>query len=189
MAENGRRPPRDYDWMAIRSRFVEGHAEGDRHVFPTLDEVAQFFDVSSDRVRKVSAREGWVQQRRAWQQRLEAERQQRKAERIATETEALDTSALRAAKIGIELCLVGLHHLASARDTLDTGQLLQVARAAERYQSVGITAIGTVPPLPDPGAAALYPDEVLQRDDPDRLAAVAAILFECGALPLPDHAA
>lgn len=179
MASHAQRPRRRYDWPAIRARYVEGHPEGDRHVWPTLAEVAEHFNVSQYRVREVSASERWPQLRASQSAELEAERRRARTRVIATTAAELDAAAASTADLGMRLTLSELDEMASdPAGPIDTHRLLRLARAADRFFALGQRALGTR--LHDAGRVHA-PDPVgdaLRRDDPERLAAVLAILAE-----------
>lgn len=190
------------NWLEAKRVYVEGIPDAESGLrFVSMAEIGQTFDVSEAAVKKRASREGWVAERAAFVAKIEDRRQRRRANRLAIESEKLDTSVLDAAKAGVTLVKMRMHEVAErskdslrsdARQTrIDARELSVLATALDVFHRVALRALG------DPDAMKTHEvtnwrgnpqhiSEALKRDDPERLAAVIAILGEVGlddALP------
>jgi hypothetical protein len=191
---------REYDWPAIRRRYVEGVRDGDEGVtqWPSLDAVAEHFGVAANRVREKSAQEGWRTQRTQWQAQLEATRRQAKAAAMSKEATNLDGRALDASKLGLQLAVTRLTEIGQAAQrarseagpgggsggVIDAQEMQRLAQAVDLWHKIGLRAVG------DPETHRLEitgangaPIEIaaeLRRDDPSRMAGVLGVLQQAG---------
>ena len=106
---------RRYPWPDVKQVYVEGTVDdkGNRD-YPSLEKVADLFDIPPVRVREKSASEGWRDQRAAFQAHLEKVRQQKRAADMATEATDVDTKALNLAKMGFSLVQVRMGEILKA---------------------------------------------------------------------------
>jgi hypothetical protein len=191
---------RSYDWPSIKKRYVEGLLNREKGVteWPTLEEVAQHFDLPSARIREKSAMEGWVEQRRGWQAQAEAVRRQNRANAMSQAAVALDGRALDAAKTGLQLCIARLAEIGqqaqanraasnatgAAASGIDAQEQTRLAQAVDLWHKIGLRAVG------DPETHRVeitgvngQPIEIaaeLKRDDPNRITGVLAVLSQAG---------
>lgn len=94
------------DWIAARRYYVEGYLdpETQRHVFPTLEEVAAKFGASVSAVRHRAAAERWTEQRTQFLHAIAQRSQEEAARRIAEEIgETQVTLAVRAFRRFLEI--------------------------------------------------------------------------------------
>jgi hypothetical protein len=191
---------RTYDWTAIRRRYVEGVRNGDEGVteWPSLDAVAEHFGAAPNRVREMSAKEGWRGQRAQWQAQLEATRRQAKAAAMSKEATALDGRALDAAKMGLQLAIARLAEIGQqaqrARSdagvggapagVIDAQEQQRLAQAVDRWHKIGLRAVGDPEThrveITGANGAPLEIAAELRRDDADRLAGVLGVLQQAG---------
>lgn len=188
-----------YDWPAIKRRYVEGHPASDGSgvtEWPSLDAVALHYGLPAARVREKSAIEGWVGARQKWQAQMEATRQQARANALAKSATEVDTGALNASKLGLQLCMAVLRDRARVvqeqqqsgatgnRITVSSLELSRLAQAVDLWHRIGLRAVGDteVSRLEITGAGG-RPIEIateLKRDDPQRLAGVLSVLTAAG---------
>lgn len=156
---------RRYDWDTVRAAYVEGVKDEDgQHRWPSLNEVADLFEVPANRCREHASKEQWTEQRAAYQSHLEKVRQERRAQELAQEASELDSRALNSAKAGLGLVTSRLGEIAQSlkehqkeqqrrvesgqpRDFqpgLDAKELETLARAAVAWHQLGGRAIGDV---------------------------------------------
>lgn len=152
-------PPRFYDWDAMRIRYVEGVADPRSEwgrVWPSMNQVADHYEMPANRVRERAARDKWLNQRTAFQQQLDADRQRARSELLAKEAVRLDGNALQAAQAGVQLVLARLSELAADQQAaqrlraagitdgpaVDSKEMSELAGAVERWQRVGERALG-----------------------------------------------
>lgn len=181
-------PRRIYDWPEIKRRYVEGVPHPDEGIteWPSLDAVAEHFEVGANRVREKAAKEGWRAQRTQWQASLEATRQQAKISKMSKEVENLDSSALDAAKLGIGLVKARLAVIAEKRELegIDALEQQRLAAAVDLWHRVGLRAVGDPEThrleITGAGGAPLEIATELRRDDADRLSGVLAVLQQAG---------
>lgn len=177
-----------YDWPSGRQRYVEGYLDGERQVWPTLNDIAEYLGASRARTGEVCAEEGWAEQRRAWQHRVETERQDRRAKQLAQEGDELDLTAVGAAKLGVGLVRIRLGEILKDQQVnpgrIRATELSALGQAADLFHRIGLRALG------DPGTQRLEitgangrPIDIaatLRRDDPERLVGVLAVLRAAG---------
>jgi hypothetical protein len=94
-----------YDWIDIRTKFIEGIpvADSDDREFLNLKDLAARLKVPLQRVYQVSSEEQWVAQREAYQTKLAKQRQARRIASMVKESEAFDYAALDIAKDGLTI--------------------------------------------------------------------------------------
>ena len=176
------------DWPSAKARYVEGFLDGERQVYPTLEEVARWLGCAPGTVRMMSGREGWTEARRQWQQKVERERQNRRAKQLAAAADDLDKGALNVAELGIGLVR---DRLAEAEEDWKAGlghlpprDLTALGQAADLFHRIGLRALGDpdTQRLEITGANGQPLDlaSTLARDDPARLSGVLAVLHAAG---------
>lgn len=107
--EYAMRPRRTYAWGDLRRLFVEGEPGADVNEaadswhFPTLVEIARRYDLSVQRLRMRSAKDGWVAQRDEFKARLADTLAQRRAMEATKSIANTDARALATARIGASL--------------------------------------------------------------------------------------
>lgn len=160
-----------HDWEAVRSAYCEGIGTDEdplSRTWPSLNEVAQRFQITSSQVRDRSAREHWPEQRQAYQQQLATTRMQRRAIELSREAVEFDAKALSTAKLGMAMVtariseiarLVQLHQgrraMALERlqqglpvqtedllSAIDSRELDTLARAGLQWHQLGQKALG-----------------------------------------------
>lgn len=105
---------RKYDWESVKQVYVEGRVDdsGNR-TYPTLQQVADLFEIQSSRVREAAARGEWTAARAAFQAHVEKVRQEKRAADLAKEGVALDESALKVSKLGVSLITARIGEIAN----------------------------------------------------------------------------
>lgn len=191
---------RDYDWEAIRRRYIEGVPDRDNGttIWPSLDQVADHFGVVGTRVREKSGQQGWVQQRKQWQAQLELTRRNAKAAAMSKEATQLDGRALSAAQMGLQLCIARLTELGQAAQAarannagspgaasvIDAGEQARLAQAVDLWHKVGLRAVGDPETqrleITGAGGGPIEIGAELRRDDPNRIVGVLAVLESAG---------
>lgn len=155
--ELGRQPRRRYNNVhEVERAYVEGRQDAaGHHVWPTLREVADDFDIGPGRVRAWAARGCWVQKRDSYRAELQEARWRCQAQVRAHAAEAVDVQAVHAAAAGLAAVLARfeeLHDLnelpsdPSAPSVLSGFELHRLSRAALTWQAVGLAALGQSPP-------------------------------------------
>lgn len=156
-----------HDWRAIEDFFVEGELDdqGNRS-WPTQRRVAELFEVSERLVRERIAAEDLSGRRAAFKANHEKILAGKRAADLAKEATELDASALRVAKVGLQLLNLRsgeiLKAVADKRKAqqeavasgeeyedyglspIDPKELAALAAAGESYQRIGARALGEV---------------------------------------------
>lgn len=196
----GGRTQREYDWPAIKARYVEGVRNPDEGIteWHSLDQVAAHFQVVPARVREKSAMEGWVEERNRYQAQVEATRRHARAAAMSKKATELDGSALNAAGMGLQLCIARLAELGqraqamraqtvgdgTPQSGIDALEMQRLAAAVELWHKVGLRAVGDPEThrieLTGSNGQPLEIAQELKRDDPSRLAGVLAVLRQAG---------
>lgn len=197
-AFGGRPAPksRNYDWPAIKARYVLGYLEGERTIWPSLDSCAEHFEVVPVRVRERSAAEGWRQQRADHQNELERTAAKSRAKKFTDTAEKLDSGAIQAAEFGVQLVTARLVEIAETRrdakaqggdegySRIDARELELLARAADMFHRLGMRAVGDPESLKQEitgaNGQAVRLEGELQRDDATRIAGVLSVLDKAG---------
>lgn len=206
-----------YPWHKIRVAFIEGMpvqgTEDERH-FPTQREVAEIFEVPYERVRKVASQERWTAKREAAEMEAIQERLKKRAKQIAKNALDFDEKAHNAAKLGMAMVTTRLAEIAkdvqvrkplrdAALQKLANGQsvtkeelysairaseLNELANAADRFQSLGMKALGTDVQRVDiaglegntTNVNVVNVRQEIQRDDVERMASMLEAMTEAG---------
>jgi hypothetical protein len=162
-----------HDWEAIRAAYTEGMPKDDAdndedREWPTLEEVAERFDIRADQVRRRAGKESWSLQRVAVQRRIADTRTKKRASALARESVEFDTRTLSIAKMGqgaiamrVAEILQDAHQHQQRRteaaqrtaagqpsdwrdyvSPVDARELDSLARAAQTFQMMGRKAMG-----------------------------------------------
>jgi hypothetical protein len=155
---------RDLDWKAIKREYVEGMLiDGVRKANPTLEEVAERFDlhVSIVRKRAATSNENWSAERELFQARLETAQREKTTEILASKGAEFDALSLRNAEKMFKVIERQLDAAlaANAPLTLTPNQLAAIASGARQAQHVGRLVMGD-----STDNARLYA-ELLQKPD------------------------
>jgi hypothetical protein len=189
-----------HDWEAVRRAYVEGwpakSQSGTQKVtfWPTLREVAERFGISDPYVREKSSKQGWTEQRRTWQAQLEAQHRQARAATMSKKATEVDSTALDAATMGLQLCLAALADIGQRAQQrrsetmgqpdiaprIDALEQSRLAQAVDLWHKVGLRAVGDPEThrleITGAGGGPIELAAELRRDDPDRIAGVLAVL-------------
>jgi hypothetical protein len=191
---------RRFDWPTIKARYVEGvkPVNGDTFLWPTTQEVADYYGCSVHTLREKSTREGWLAQRTQWQAQVEARRREARANALVQKAVNLDTKALSAAEAGIGLCMARLQEIGQAHQTartaagpgaastgvIDALEQTRLAQAIDLWHKIGLRAVGEPEAqrieLTGANGAPLEITAELRRDDPNRIATVLGVLEQAG---------
>ena len=111
-------PRRRYDWETVRRRYVEGLEDPEHgRVWSSLNESADHFGITRQRVQEQSSRHGWVRQRDAFRQRVAEAVIAAKAQALAARRIDVDTAAADAAEHGIALVRARLGEVDTDRNS------------------------------------------------------------------------
>jgi len=104
-----------YDWLTIKRVYVEGYVNADGgQVWPSQTETAELLEIPRSRLAERCAAEHWADDRAVYQAHLEAVKQRKRIEGLAQDAVEVDSNALRAAKLGIQLGVQRLGEIAKA---------------------------------------------------------------------------
>lgn len=153
-----------HDWKAIKREYVEGIViDGVRKANPTMDEIAERFDIHVSIVRKRAATsaENWAAERDLFQARLETAQREKTTEILASKGAEFDAISLRNAEKMFKVIERQLDAAISANTplTLTPNQLAALASGARQAQHVGRLVMGD-----STDNARLYA-ELLQKPD------------------------
>lgn len=207
-----------YPWDTIRRDFIEGtpvHGTKNERVWMNLRELAEAHGVPYDRIRKKAAKERWSEHKSSHQVIAEQERARVRAKQIATNALDFDEKSFNAAKMGMGLVMTRLGEMAQevqvkrkdredalaraaqglpvSREELysavNANHLNELAVAAERFQSLGMKALGTdvqrvdIQGMGDTTVNVVNVTSELKRDDVDRSVGVIGAMIEAGLFP------
>lgn len=124
-----------YDWVLIKSEFVEGITKDGEHYQPTLQELSDKYGPSMSTIKKRSANDNWVQEKNLYRTKVEQKVQEKKAIHLAGESASFGSDALTTVKklinrINTELNNpeIGPHELqklsSSLKDGVQSGNLI-----------------------------------------------------------------
>ena len=216
-----RRPTaQKYDWETIRRDFIEGMPKAgtkDERWYPTQKELAEMHEVPYIRVRKYATAERWTSKREAAQMVAIQARQRKRAKQIAKNAMDFDEKSHSVAKLGIAMVTTRLAEIGKevqvktpfrkdALERLERGEsvtpeelysavrykeLEGLAGAAERFQTIGMKALGTDVQKIDVNAEfggttnvnVVSVSTEMRRDDTDRMAKMLEAMGEAGLLP------
>lgn len=92
------------DWVAVRESFVQGLPQGDdSRAWPTLQELADIYNVSYHAVASHSSKERWAEQRASYQSDIETAKRQSRITDIVKKAQDIDDHALRMANLGASI--------------------------------------------------------------------------------------
>ena len=206
-----------YDWPALQRVFVEGEEKDDGSLVTfNLKEISDRFGVPYQRVRERASQERWTDRRNVHQQQTAVERQRKQRKKMVDESVQFDVNALNAAKLGIGMSTARLaeimaeHQVKQARvkdaqrrmeagepvekwelySAINYRELEGLAGAIERFQSVGMRAMGTdvqkyevTSPDGSMAATTINVTAELHRDDADRMALILEAMQDAGLIP------
>lgn len=210
-------PAPKYDYDAARLEYIEGIAQDDGSSrLPSLKELAERHDIPYTAIRRAASKERWTERQTAYQSQIAQERQRKRIKELASQGIEFDTNAHRAAQLGVSMTTARLAEIAEefkvraprikeARERVQNGEPVEkwelysavnyrelegLASALDRFQSVGMKALGTDVSrheISNPDGS-LQPQTIninaeLARDDPERLGAFIAALHEVGLTP------
>ncbi|AKL88389.1 hypothetical protein BH789_gp108 [Gordonia phage GMA6] len=209
-----------YPWDKIRRDYIEGvpvPGTKDERVWPNLKDLGEDYGVPYPRMRKRSAAERWTAHKEAAQNVARLARMKKRAEQIETNALDFDEKSYNVAKLGMSLVAGRMAEIGQEmqvkkqfRDQaiadLQSGlpvpkedlyssiryqELEGLAGAAERFQSIGMKALGTDSQRidinniggGDTNVSIVNVSNELARDDAERLGDVFAAMNEAGLLP------
>lgn len=216
-----RKPNRGkYDWNLMRRQFIEGipKPDGDEERwFPNLKELAEMHEASYIQVRKRSSEDRWPVHKEAHQITAIRERQEKRAKMIAKNALDFDEKTHKVAQLGLAMVTTRIAEIAEEAQTkkpfrddavqrLKNGEHVEpqdlwsairykelegLANAAERFQNIGMKALGTDVQRVDVTGLeggnttvnVVNVSQEMQRDDPDRMASMFEAMSEAGLVP------
>jgi len=205
---------RKYDWLNIKRVYVEGYTNGQGgQVWPSMTETAELLDVPRNRLSERASAEHWKVERSAYQAHLEAVKQRKRLDALAQDAVDVDSNALRAAKLGMQLgvqrlgeiakevqrkakdeserAAAGLEPDAFAQPAVNAGELGSLASAVGQWHAIARKALGEVETVRTeitgagggPIESSMDITAELMRDDPDRLAGIFIAMERADLLP------
>lgn len=209
-------PAPKYDYDAARLEYIQGIEQDDgSYKLLTIKDIAERHDIPYTALRRRSSKERWTDRQNTYQSQIAQEKQKKRAKELAGQSIEFDKNAHNAAKLGISMASARLAEIAEefrskqgaireARERLERGdpvekwelysavnyrELEGLAGALERFQTVGMRALGTDVQrheLTSPDGS-MTPQNInitaeLSRDDPDRLGAFLQAAAEVGLL-------
>lgn len=151
--------PNKYNWYAIRKEYVEGNRiKGDEVDWPTLVQLAQKYTIKLKTIERRCRVEGWVRQREEFQAEVERVAREKAAKKRARDIEKFDEDCHKISNSGIwRISKEMKEDQEAARDgkpLKPLSDLESMARATERFQTIGHRALG----VPDKATALSGPD-------------------------------
>lgn len=206
-----------YDWPALQRVFVEGEEKDDGSLVTfNLKEISDRFGVPYQRVRERASQERWTDRRNVHQQQTAIERQRKQRKKMVDESVQFDVNALNAAKLGIGMSTARLAEIMSehqvkqarvkdAQRRMEAGEPVEkwelysainyrelegLAGAIERFQSVGMRAMGTdvqkhevTSPDGSMASTTINVTAELHREDADRMALILEAMRDANLIP------
>lgn len=210
-------PAPKYDYDSARLEYIEGIEQDDGSSrIPSLKELAERHDIPYTAVRRAASKERWTERQTTYQSQIASERQKKRIKELSGQGIEFDTKAHKAAQLGVSMATARLAEIAEdfqarspkikeARERMSRGEPVEkwelysavnyrelegLASALERFQTVGMKALGTdvnrhEVTSPD---GSMQPQTIninaeLGRDDPERLGAFIQALHEVGLTP------
>lgn len=209
-----------HDWETVRRNYIEGieKPDSEERWYPTLKELAELHKIAPVMVRQRSSEERWPSHREAANMIATQERQRKRARMVAKNALDFDERGHDTAKVGMAMVMTRLGEIAAQvaaqkpmRDdairrlrngesvtkqelysVIRAQELQELASAAERFQSVGMRALGTdVQRVDVTGMGGIAGDvnvsvnvnQELQRDDIGRLTEMMGAMKDADLLP------
>lgn len=209
-----------HNWDLVYREYVEGvqvgESEDDRQFF-NYRELSDRHSIPYPTLRERASKERWQERKNQYSMEVTVERQKARSKRLATSAAGFDDKAFKVAEAGLNLVMVRLMEVMqesakskSRRDEalsrLEAGldvdpkdlrspvyyrEMNELASAAERWQNIGMKALGTdIQRHEVTGDAGVVNiggtvniSKEITRDDPERVAAVLTSLADAGLLP------
>lgn len=148
-----------YNWPPIRNEYIQGNRiKGDEVEWPTLVELSKKYKMPVQTIEKRSWKEGWVKQRADFQADVERISREKAAKKRARDIEKFDDDCHTISKSGIWRISKEMRDDQEAaregKPLKPLSDLESIARATERFQTIGHRALG----VPDKGIALMGPD-------------------------------
>lgn len=138
-----------YDWVLIKSEFVEGITKDGEHYQPTLQELSDKYGPSMSTIKKRSANDNWVQEKNLYRTKVAQKVQEKKAVHLAGESASFGSNALTTVKKAINIISTKFddptltpHEInklsSSLKDTIQSGNLI-LGEPTEHQEQSGST--------------------------------------------------
>lgn len=162
---------RKYDWLTIRTAFIEGiqDEDGAERRFLNMKELAEHFGIPTQRIRERGAEERWYDQREQYRMKMAKRRQAKRILELSEESLDFDSKSLGLAKLGMAMVTTRMSEIArdvkeqqirreeavkqqangypvdpeDMQTVIDARELDTLARAATGWQMLGQKALGT----------------------------------------------
>lgn len=128
-----------YDWDKIRDEYV---CASDSLFRPTLDELAAKYRCSPSYLREIAAEQGWTQQAADFSNAVESKRREQRSSELAGELAQFDSACYRIARLGLEQIYSKVQTAILSDQHICARDLESLAKAIEKFQKVGKTALG-----------------------------------------------
>ncbi|MBD2068097.1 hypothetical protein H6F93_11270 [Leptolyngbya sp. FACHB-671] len=132
-----------HNWQVIKDEYVQAPDEKSR---PTLEQLAAKYTCSPSYLREKAAKEHWKVEAERFVQTVSDKRQEHKSTALAGDLAAWDAQCYELAKGGLNLVFVQIKEategVAKGNDLPSPKQLDELAKALERLQKIGKTALG-----------------------------------------------
>lgn len=204
----------DWDALRIQYiEGIDDNDDGDRERhWPTIRELADMHDLSSSRIGERASQERWNDRKSIYQNQLAGERRAARVKKLSGESIEFSEQTLNTAKLGIRITMGRLAEIGkdfaahtARREELERAirnneiigdlhdlrspvyhlEMVNLAKAAETFQSIGLRALGEDiqrHEVSGPGGAPIEQTIDIQaemmRDDPERLAKLMEAMIE-----------
>ena len=136
-------PTYKHHWPTLKAEYVEGivNDEGNR-AFVSLEDISRKYGIAGPYLRRVSAKEGWLQERHLFVTKVEQARIEKKSDKLAGKGAEFDIKCLRVAEVGVSHVARHFQLAAEAKIPVPAGELAQLTQALKNAQQVGRLALG-----------------------------------------------
>lgn len=136
-------PKYKHHWPTLKLGYVEGivDEEGNRS-FMSLEDTAKKYGIAAAYLRRVSAKEGWLQERHILVTKVEQARIEKKSDKLSGEGAKFDIKCLKVAEVGISHIARHFQLASEAKTPLPSGELAQLSAAHKNFQQIGRLALG-----------------------------------------------
>lgn len=215
-----RGPQALFNWDVVYREFVEGIPNGeseDDRSFPTMKALSERHGMAYQTIRERAAAERWSEKKDSFQAQVVMERQKQHAKKLAKNAAEFDEKSFKIGDVGVNLITMRLVEIAQEaqakkpvreraiqnlaagipidekdlRSAIWSREIEGLANAAERFQNIGMRALGTdvqrhsiVGDINVEGALAptINVGAEIMRDDPERVAALIKSFGDAGLL-------
>lgn len=147
-------PKFKHHWPTLKAEYIEGitDEEGNR-AFVSLEDISQKYGVAGPYLRRVAAKENWLQERHLFVTKVEQARKEKKSATLAGKGAEFDSKCLKVAEVGVSHVARHFQLAAEAKKPVPAGELAQLTQALKNAQQIGRLALGdSTEKIDKPGA-------------------------------------